>query len=117
MTFKLNIYKGIQKFVIFLVPFFLLINNTLAIEKFMAHGGPVKGLAVSNNNKYLASASFDYSVVIWNLNPLKENTTLIGHDASVNTEEFSPLNNLLVSGGDNSKVILWPISEPLVNNS
>ena len=82
MTFKLDIYKGIKKLLFFLIPFFLLINNTLAIEQFTAHGGPVKGLAVSNNNKYLASASFDYSVVIWNLNPIKENNTLIGHDAS-----------------------------------
>ena len=49
------------------MPFFLLINNTFAIEKFTAHGGPVKGLAVSKNNKYLASASFDYSVVIWKI--------------------------------------------------
>jgi len=112
MTFKLDIYKGIKILLLILMPFFLLINNTFAIEKFTAHGGPVKGLAVSKNNKYLASASFDYSVVIWNLNPIKENNTLIGHDASVNTVKFSPSNNLLASGGDDNKVILWPISEP-----
>ena len=117
MTFKLDIYKGIKNIIFTLVPFFLLINNTFAIEKFTAHGGPVKGLAASNDNKYLASASFDYSVVIWNLNPIKENSTLIGHDASVNTVKFSPSNNLLASGGDDSKVILWTISEPLVKNS
>ena len=116
MTFKLDIYKGIKILLLILMPFFLLINNTFAIEKFTAHGGPVKGLAVSKNNKYLASASFDYSVVIWNLNPIKENNTLIGHDASVNTVKFSPSNNLLASGGDDNKVILWPISEPLLKN-
>ena len=81
MMFKLEIYKGIQKLLLFVMPFFLLINNAFSIEQYTAHGGPVKGLAVSNNNKYLASASFDYSVVIWNLNPIKENNTLIGHDA------------------------------------
>ncbi|MDG2459225.1 MAG: hypothetical protein P8N41_09820, partial [Alphaproteobacteria bacterium] len=116
MTFKLRNYEGIQKLILFLVPFFLLIDNALAIEQYTAHGGPVKGLAVSDNNKYLASASFDYSVVIWNLNPIRENSTLIGHDASVNTVKFSPSNNLLASGGDDYKVILWKISEPLVKN-
>ena len=33
--------------------------------------------ALKTIDKYLASASFDYSVVIWNINPIKENNTLI----------------------------------------
>jgi cytochrome c len=101
---KLN--KGIKNIIIFLVPLFLITNNLNAIEQLTAHGGPVKGLAISKNNKYMASASFDYSVVLWKLNPIEENNTLIGHDAAVNTVKFSPRENILASGGDDNKLLL-----------
>ena len=86
-------------------------NNVNAIEQYTAHGGPVKGLAVSSDNKLMASASFDYSVVVWDLNPIKEKKTLIGHDAAVNTVKFSPKNNYLVSGGDDNQVLLWSLEK------
>jgi len=108
---KLN--KGIKNIIIFLVPLFLIANNLNAIEQLTAHGGPVKGLAISKNNKYMASASFDYSVVLWKLNPIEENNTLIGHDAAVNTVKFSPRENILASGGDDNKLLLWPLKYPL----
>ena len=72
------------------MPLFLFAYNVNAIEKLTAHGGPVKGLAISKNNEYMASASFDYSIVVWKLNPIEENNTLIGHEAAVNTVQFSP---------------------------
>jgi cytochrome c len=61
----------------------------------------------------MASASFDYSVVLWKLNPIEENNTLIGHDAAVNTVKFSPRENILASGGDDNKLLLWPLKYPL----
>ena len=57
----------------------------------------------------MASASFDYSVVVWDLNPIKEKITLIGHDAAVNAVEFSPRNDFLVSGGDDNNILLWSL--------
>ena len=85
-----------------------------SIEQYTAHGGPVKGLAVSASNNLLASASFDYSVVIWDLNPIKEKLTLIGHDAAVNTVKFSPNNDFLASGGDDNNILLWALKD--INN-
>ena len=95
------------------MPLFLFTYNVNAIEKLTAHGGPVKGLAISKNNEYMASASFDYSIVVWKLNPIEENNTLIGHEAAVNTVQFSPTESLLVSGGDDNKLLLWPLKYPL----
>ena len=43
---------------IVLISFFLLNKGVSAIEQYTAHGGPVKGLAVSSDNKLMASASF-----------------------------------------------------------
>ena len=50
-----------------MVSFLLLIKTSHSIEQYTAHGGPVKGLAVSASNNLMASASFDYSVVILSL--------------------------------------------------
>ena len=106
-----NLNKDIRTIFIFLISFFLANKTVLAIEQYTAHGGPVKGLAISPNNKLMASASFDYSVVLWDLYPIKEKRTLIGHDAAVNTVKFSPNNRYLASGGDDNNILLWSIRE------
>ncbi len=113
MIFGFDFKKGIRNAIIFLMPLFLINTNVSAIEKLIAHGGPVKGLAVSKNKEYMASASFDYSVVLWGLNPIEEKMTLIGHDAAVNTVKFSPSNNILASGGDDNKILLWQLKYPI----
>ena len=94
-----------------MISFLFIIKSSHGIEQYTAHGGPVKGLAVSKNNKLMASASFDYSVVIWSLNPIKEKLTLIGHDAAVNTVKFSPNNDYLASGGDDNNILLWSLKD------
>ena len=114
MSLKKILKLKIKIISIILIYFFINNKNVYAIEQFTAHGGPVKGLAVSADNKLMASASFDYSVVIWSLNPIKEKITLIGHDAAVNTVKFTPGNDYLVSGGDDNNVLLWSLKN--INN-
>ena len=116
MIFSFKYIKGIRNIVLILVPLFFISMNVNAIEKLLAHGGPVKGLAVSKDNQYMASASFDYSVVIWSLDPIEERITLIGHDAAVNTVKFSPSENLLASGGDDNQILLWKLKYPIKKN-
>ena len=53
-----------------MISFLFIVKSSFGIEQYTAHGGPVKGLAVSTNNQLMASASFDYSVVVWDLNPI-----------------------------------------------
>ena len=114
MLLKKIFLKDIIIIKLIMVSFLLLIKTSHSIEQYIAHGGPVKGLAVSTNNNLMASASFDYSVVIWDLNPIKEKLTLIGHDAAVNTVKFSPNNDFLASGGDDNNILLWAIKD--INN-
>ena len=116
MRLKKILQNRIKIILLILISFFSVNKNTFAIEQYTAHGGPVKGLAVSSDNKLMASASFDYSVVVWDLNPIKEKITLIGHDAAVNTVKFSPNNNYLVSGGDDNQVLLWSLEKIRNNN-
>ena len=111
MFFKTISIKDIVIYKLIMISFIFTMKSSHSIEQYTAHGGPVKGLAVSKNNKLMASASFDYSVVVWDLNPIKEKITLIGHDAAVNAVEFSPKNDFLVSGGDDNNILLWSLND------
>ena len=92
----------------------MLLDSTFAIEKLSAHGGPVKGLTISKDKKILASASFDYSAVLWAINPTKDLVTLIGHDAAVNTLVFSADNKYLATGGDDNQILIWDVKKSLL---
>ena len=72
MHFKIISIKDIIVYKLIMISFLFIVKSSFGIEQYTAHGGPVKGLAVSTNNQLMASASFDYSVVIWDLNPIKE---------------------------------------------
>ena len=79
----------------------------LSIERYTAHGGPVKYLTLSADKTMMVSASFDYSAVVWDITDFSETATLIGHDAAVNIAQFSDDGKWLATGGDDSKILLW----------
>ncbi len=107
-------YKSILTISFYLFFNSIFLSAAIAIEKLKAHGGPVKGLTISNDQKLIASASFDYSAVLWGLNPTKDLVTLIGHDAAVNTLKFSPDNSILATGGDDNQLLLWNVKKSLL---
>ena len=78
-----------------------------SIERYTAHGGPVKYLTLSADKTMMVSASFDYSAVVWDITDFSETATLIGHDAAVNIAQFSDDGKWLATGGDDSKILLW----------
>ncbi|MEM7509103.1 MAG: c-type cytochrome [Pseudomonadota bacterium] len=73
------------------------------------HGGPVKGVAVSPDGAYALTASFDYSVGLWDLSQNRLIHWLEGHEAAANTVLFLP-DNRAVSAGDDFDLILWDLS-------
>ena len=85
----------------------LIIYPTQAFDRYTAHGGPVRGLALSPDGFTLVTASFDYSAVVWRAKGLEEQTTLLGHEAAVNTAAFSNDGNLLATAGDDGIILLW----------
>src|SRR5690606_3451115 len=54
------------------------------------HGGPVTGLAVLPDGRHVLSASFDYSLVLWDLSSGAQAARMIGHDAAVNAVALMP---------------------------
>jgi cytochrome c len=70
------------------------------------HGGPVKGVAVAPDGEHALTASFDYSIILWDLPKKAVVTRLYGHDAAVNDVAFLPGGRAL-SASDDGTIGLW----------
>ena len=84
-----------------------------AFERHTAHGGPVKGLALSSDGRWLVSTSFDYTAVLWSADDLTERRRLFGHEAAVNAAAFSPDGRILVTAGDDGTLRIWSVEQLL----
>ena len=73
-----NRWRSCKFLLIFLACVTMPISDAISIEKYTAHGGPVKNLSQSLDGKFLLSSSFDYSVVLWGLPEVTENHSING---------------------------------------
>ena len=69
------------------------------------HGGPVRGIDVSPDGRRVITASFDYSVGLWQAGAP---VWLEAHEAAVNAVRFID-NRRAVSAGDDNDVQLWDL--------
>jgi cytochrome c len=81
-------------------------------ERLTGHGGPVKGITVAPAGDRVATASFDYSVILRGWPSGTEQAILYGHDAAANAAAFTPDGRRLVTVGDDGLVLVWPIDGP-----
>jgi WD40 repeat protein len=73
----------------------------------LGHASRITSIAWSPNGAYLASASFDKTVHIWNGANGSNLLTYRGHSARVTALAWSPDNKYIVSAGDDHTVHLW----------
>lgn len=77
-------------------------------RSYEGHGGPVKAVRVSPDGRHMLTASFDYSVGLWELSSDAPAQWLEGHRAAVNCVTFLP-DGTAASGGDDFDVVLWDL--------
>jgi len=78
-------------------------------EKLSGHGGPIKAISISNNGDRALTASFDYSIILWDLSDGEAKIVhrMNGHDAAVNDVVFLPDEKRAVSASDDGSLGIW----------
>ncbi len=71
------------------------------------HGAKILGLALTADQRHLATASWDRTVRLWDLEAMKEVAVLKGHKGPVNAVAFTADDTHVVSAGYNGNVNLW----------
>jgi WD40 repeat protein/energy-coupling factor transporter ATP-binding protein EcfA2 len=75
------------------------------------HQAAVSSVAFSPDGKMLASASADWSVILWDVASRKPSgEPLEGHRSSVESVAFSPDGRMLASASSDGAVILWDVA-------
>jgi WD40 repeat protein len=72
--------------------------------------GSVAGVAFSPDGKYVAGASFDGSVLLWEVATGKEVRRFSGHPGGAYAVAFSPDGKFVLSGGVDKVVRLWDLA-------
>lgn len=75
------------------------------------HRGMIRCLALSSNEKYLASAGADKTVMVWDVESRKKVLTFTGHENWIVALEFGPVSEtpLLASGDYDGTVRVWDL--------
>lgn len=78
-------------------------------EQLKGHGGPIKAISISADGERVLTASFDYSIVYWDISSEKPKIIhrLIGHDAAVNDVAFLSGKQQAVSVSDDGTLGVW----------
>lgn len=75
-----------------------------------AHGGPIRGIAISADGTRALTAGFDYSVIEWDIASVRPVRRLIGHNAAVNAVAYLP-GGRAVSASDDGTVAIWNLAD------
>ena len=84
-------------------------GHEVSAEALTGHGGPVKGVAVTEDGRSALTAGFDYSLILWDLERERVEQRLYGHDAAVNAAAFLPAGEAALSASDDGTLVLWDL--------
>ncbi|CAI4216844.1 unnamed protein product [Parascedosporium putredinis] len=81
------------------------------------HTGPISQVRISPDARWIASASADGTVRLWNAATGAHMDTLVGHLAGVSCVTWSPDSNTLATGSDDKSIRFWDRGNILASGS
>ncbi|MEF2549782.1 cytochrome C [Aurantimonas sp. A2-1-M11] len=81
-------------------------------DRLVGHGGPVKSVTLSQDGTRALTASFDYSIILWDMSGVDGTVSarLAGHEAAVNDVAFVPGTDQAVSVSDDGSFVIWNLA-------
>ena len=86
-------------------------NPQKLIDTLSAHNDIISQIKYSPDGKIIASASWDKTVKLWDLETGKLINTLTGHQDGVNSIAFTPDRQTLVSASEDKTIKIWNLSD------
>lgn len=80
------------------------------VRKLRGHKDCLYDAVLSPDGKTLATAAYDYQIVLWNYETGEQIRSLVGHNACVYDLEFSPDGKILASASGDRTVKLWNVA-------
>jgi centriolar protein POC1 len=71
------------------------------------HTAPILSLDFSSDGKTILTTCMDKTIKLWDVDTLKFRSSFVGHTNWVNCAKISNDMNLICSGGEDKKVIIW----------
>jgi len=93
---------------IFLMAVFLFLSGPAKAD-LIGHGGMVRDISISADGRHVLTASFDYSVRLWNFGTQQNLKLLNAHTGPVNTVLFLPGDERALSAGKDGAVLMWDL--------
>lgn len=78
---------------------------------FIGHGGMVRAVAISPDNRTVLSAGFDYSARLWNFATQQERHVLSGHSGPLNAAVFAGTGASVLTAGNDGRIIQWSVED------
>jgi cytochrome c len=77
----------------------------------VGHGGMIRTIDMSPDDRRVLTGSFDYSVILWDFGNQQEIARLDGHDGPVTNVDYLSNGNRALTASDDMTVILWDIAK------